>query len=88
MDGEPSDRIEQKKTLLNKALAAEEKIQKMLIDEIAKYEAELKQLEGAEPIPLPSPGNIYYLLTILFSLFLLFLFLKRCVTAWLSILLL
>ncbi len=61
-----------------KAIAIEQETKKMLKDYIAKYEAELKQLQGAEPIRLPSPGMIYYLLLTLFSLFLLFLFLNRC----------
>ncbi len=58
VDAKPSDRIEEKKTLLNKALAAAEKSEKSLTNEIAKLEAELKQLQGAEPIPLPTPGKI------------------------------
>ncbi len=45
---------------LKEALASAKEQKKFLTDVIAKYDAELKQLEGAEPISLPSPGIIYY----------------------------
>ncbi len=78
LDAEPSDKVKQENSILNNMLASAEKSEKSLAEEIAEHKAELMQLEGAEPIPLPSPGMIYGLLLILFSLFLLFLFLNHC----------